>query len=143
MNKLHVTPRRRVVIIAALVLIVGGAFLAPRVFGKVIANTIDTTAFVSRDGSQILVRGPITGTAGERCDLRATVTQRSTGAIAEGGVHLRLNGSNQTWVLEAEIVGDAAFVPGPATVVAAAVTSKRGDATDAHQWLVNVTLVRE
>jgi hypothetical protein len=34
------------------------------------------------------------------------------------------------------------FEEGPATVVAAARTSDDGEITDAHQWLVDVTLIR-
>ena len=39
--------------------------------------------------------------------------------------------------------GWATFEAGPATVVGLARSSVNGQATDAHQWLVNVTLLRE
>ena len=39
--------------------------------------------------------------------------------------------------------GRATFEAGPATVVGLARSSINGHATDAHQWLVNVTLLRE
>ena len=45
---------------------------------------------------------------------------------------------NMGWV-----EGRAAFEAGPATVVGLARSSLNGQATDAHQWLVNVTLFRE
>jgi len=32
---------------------------------------------------------------------------------------------------------------GPATAVAVGRTTVRGDTTDAHQWLVNITLIAE
>ena len=35
-------------------------------------------------GRQVTVTGPIAVTTGERTELRVTVTQRSTGAVAEG-----------------------------------------------------------
>ena len=34
------------------------------------------------------------------------------------------------------------FQEGPATAVAVALTTVRGETTDAHQWLVNITLVQ-
>jgi hypothetical protein len=47
-------------------------------------NTIDPVAVGADHGQHILVTGPIACTAGERAQLRVTVTQRATGAIAEG-----------------------------------------------------------
>jgi hypothetical protein len=39
--------------------------------------------------------------------------------------------------------GKASFEEGPATAVALGSTTSRGQATDAHQWLVDITLVGE
>jgi len=39
--------------------------------------------------------------------------------------------------------GKASFDEGPATAVAIARSADRGESTDAHQWLVNVTLVAD
>ena len=81
----------------------------------------------------------------EKVLLRVTVTQRTTGALAEGVTEFAANGSFTTnqWRVLATAQGKAAFQPGPATAVGVAVTSTRGQATDAHQWLVNITLVKE
>ena len=38
---------------------------------------------------------------------------------------------------------DESFVAGLATAVAVARTTANGKVTDAHQWLVNITLVKE
>ena len=88
----------------------------------------------------MVVTGPIQCSQREWADLRVTVTQRSTGAVAEG--HARLEGGTaiQQWVVEATVQGSAGFDEGPATVVALATTTLRGQVNDAHQWLVNVTL---
>jgi len=95
------------------------------------------------------VTGPIAlgdGTvllAGARAELRVTVTQRSTGAVAEGVAFLTSTGALQQWEVEARAEGGVSFEAGPATAVALARSSLGGKATDAHQWLVNITLVRE
>jgi len=44
--------------------------------------------------------------------------------------------------ITARAEGRAAFAAGPVTVVGLARSSINGQATDAHQWLVNVTLLR-
>jgi len=134
---------RRCLLPAALALILAAFCIAPAAFAGFSQNTINPTATLSGNGHRILVSGPISNTRSEWVDLRVTVTQRSTGAIAEG--HLRFAGTTalQQWEVEAERVGSNAFEEGPATAVALAVTNHRGDTDDAHQWLVNVTLVRE
>jgi hypothetical protein len=45
--------------------------------------------------------------------------------------------------VHASVQGKAAFEAGPATAVALGRTTDRGATTDAHQWLVNITLVEE
>jgi hypothetical protein len=72
-----------------------------------------------------------------------TVAQRSTGAVAEGHAFLTGTGTTNQWEVEATDQGGATFEAGPATVVALARSSINGHATDAHQWLVNVTLLSE
>ncbi len=72
-----------------------------------------------------------------------TVTQRSTGAVAEGRGFVTCTGDTLQWEVRATTQGKETFEEGPATAVAFASTSERGDTDDAHQWLVNITLVRE
>ena len=72
-----------------------------------------------------------------------TVTQRSTGAVAEGVIFFTGTGQSNQWEITAVAEGRAAFEAGPATVVALARSAINGQATDAHQWLVNVTLLSE
>src|SRR5262245_11329814 len=127
--------------------------LAPPAFAKVARNTIDPQAVVTDNGRHLLVTGPIECTAGERSFVRVTVTQRTTGAIAEGSTVFECSGAPETWEVHATTQGKAAFAPGAATAVGLARTVERDehqfrrpgkprkDVTDAHQWLVNIELV--
>jgi len=120
-----------------------GVFLAHTSFAKLSANTIDPVGIVSDNGRHVALTGPVTATSGDRAEMQVTVTQRSTGAVAEGIVFLTGTGQPSQWAVTAVTCGAAAFEPGPATVVALALTSVKGQANDAQQWLVNVTLVSE
>ena len=111
-------------------------------------NTIDPVAIVTDHGRHIIVTGPIACTRGEKAYLEVTVTQRATGAVAEGRTQITctgeiLPGDILQWEVHAATQGKDTFGEGPATAVAIARTSERGHITDAHQWLVNITLVGE
>ena len=90
-------------------------------------------------GRHIVATGPIGCTAGEKVLDRA-VTQRATGAVAYGRTRFTCTGDNQRWRVHAVAQGDETFADGAATAVPLARTSA---VTDAHQWLVNITLVTE
>lgn len=112
---------------------------APRLAG----NTIDPTATLHSGGSRITLTGPFSCTQSEWVAFRITLTQRSTGAAAEGYA-LRLGSTSvQQWEVTAHSHGGPRFEPGPATAVAVAISSLHGQTTDAHQWLVPVTLEAE
>ncbi len=110
-------------------------------------NTIDPLAIVTDGGRQLIVTGPQACNAPERSILRVTVTQRSTGAIAEGRTRLLCTGftpdDTQPWEVHATTQGAEIFEEGPATAVAVSRTILRRETTDAHQWLVDITLVAE
>lgn len=112
-------------------------------FAKIVYNTIDPIGIVIDKGRKVMVTGPIAVTAGERTELRVTVTQRSTGAVAEKVIFFTGTGQTNQWEITAVAEGRAAFEAGPATVVGLARTSLQGQPTDAHLWLVNVTLLSE
>jgi hypothetical protein len=131
------------VVPAAIVLTVAGVFVARTAFARVLLNTIDPVGIVADKGRHLTVTGPISFDAGERGELRVTATQRSTGAVAEGRAFITGTGELQQWEVEAAAEGSASFDAGPATAVAIARTTVGGKATDAHQWLVNITLVTE
>jgi hypothetical protein len=138
-------PKKRMncLVLAATVLTLAGVLVAPTAFAKLSVNTIDPLAIVTDNGRHILATGPIGCTEGERAYVRVTVTQRSTGAVAEGRTRITCTGDTQHWEVHAAVQGQEIFEEGPATAVALARTSDRGDITDAHQWLVNITLVSE
>ena len=134
---------RRWLVPAALLLTLAGLFVARTAFARITLNTIDPVGIVAGQGRHVTVTGPIAVTAGERTELRVTVTQRSTGAVAEGVVFFAGTGQTNQWEVTAAVQGQAAFTAGPATAVGLARTTVNGQATDAHQWLVNITLVSE
>ena len=127
----------------SLLLTVAGLFVARTAFARIAYNTIDPVGIVADKGRQVALTGPIAVTAGERTELRVTVTQRSTGAVAEGIIFFTGTGQTNQWEVTVVAEGRAAFEAGPATAVGLARSSVPGQATDAHQWLVNVTLVKE
>jgi hypothetical protein len=126
------------------VIVLAVLVVPPLAFGRVVVNTINLQAAISDNGRHIVVTGPIQGdTPGERAYLRATITQRSTGAVAEGVLIFTLTGNLWQWEVDATTQGKETFEPGPATAVAIARTTTAGTTSDAHQWLVNITLVSQ
>ena len=119
------------------------ALAAPTASGRVAYNTIDASALVADDDRHLVVTGPLACTAGERAYLRVTVTQRETGAIAEGNTLVLCTGDVRQWEVHATVQGAETLQQGSATAVASARTTTHGDTTDSHQWLVNITLVAE
>jgi hypothetical protein len=130
-------------VITVLVLTLAGIFAVRSAFAGTRYQTIHPVGIVAANGQHVTLTGPIAVTADERAELRVTVSQRSTGAMAEGVVFLTGTGLTNQWEVTAAVQGQAAFAAGPATAVALARTTVRGQATDAHQWLVNITLVQE
>ena len=126
---------------AAIVIFLVGVFVAPKVFARITANTTDPVASVTDHGRLLIVTGPIGCTESERAYLRVTVTQRATGAVAEGRTLITCTGGTQQWEVHASTQGDETFEEGPATAAALARTADGGKTTDAHQWLVDITLV--
>lgn len=119
------------------------AYATVEVFAGIQTNTINPTAAITHRGKKVLLTGPVKASAGEHVMIRVTLTQRTTGALAEGHAHFIATGLPQTWGVEVTVSGDERFEAGPATAVAAAVTNIRGHSTDAHQWIVNVMLASE
>src|SRR5438093_13734783 len=97
----------------AIILTLLGVVVAPLAYARVMTNTIDPVATVSDNGRRIVLTGPIgvgDGTvfvAGERIFLRVTVTQRTTGAVAEGITVFKANGELQQWEVRAKTRGKA------------------------------------
>ena len=78
-------------------------------------------------------------------DPIAAVAGESEGAVAEGLTRITCIGEGdiQQWEVHASTQGKATFQDGAATAVAIGRTTLRGATTDAHQWLVDITLVEE
>lgn len=126
----------------AILLTLVGIFAARMAFAGIrLSNTMFPVAIMADHGRHVTVAGPLSSFAGDRIELQVRVTQRSTGAVAEGVAFLTAIGSVQRWEVETTAKGRENFEAGPATSVAFARIS--GKATDAHQWLVNITLVKE
>jgi hypothetical protein len=132
-------PVKRLVPIVAVAALVG---MAPMALARITANTIDPVAHLSDRGRQLTVTGPIACAEGERAHLRVTVTQRTTGAVAEGRAAFDCTGGTQQWEVRATVHGRDAFEEGPATAAALGRTVDDGKVTDAHQWLVDIALAR-
>jgi hypothetical protein len=135
-------PRNGLVLVAMALALVG-VYLAPPAFAGIALNTIDPVALVTDDGRHLIVTGPLACAEGERAFLCVTVTQRTTGAVAEGRTRITCTGDTRPWEIHVSIHGEETFLEGPATAVAVARTILYGDTTDAHQWLVDITLVGE
>lgn len=127
----------------AIALTLAGVFVAAMAFARITANTIDPVATITDNGRRLRVTGPIQCTVNERVELRVTVTQRSTGAVAEGTTRFTCTGDLQHWKVRASIQGHETFEEGPATAVALALTTDHGKTTDALQWLVNIALAND
>ena len=134
-------PQRSAALPALVLAALAGVLVAGTAFARIVRNTIDPVAFVTHQGRHLVVSGPVACDRTEWIDQRVTVTQRATGAVAEGRLRLVCGTVEQQWELQVATHGNEAFEPGPATAVAVAVAGSHGVATDAHQWLVNITLV--
>jgi hypothetical protein len=146
MNSQSIKQHRRWLGPAALLLTMAGFAIAPPAFARIIVNTIDPEASVSDDGRHLVVTlvrtTPLDCTATERAVVR-TVTQRSTGAVAEGRTIVPCTDDTERSEVVCRTRGQPAFEEGPATAVAFARASDHGQVTDAHQWLVEITLVKD
>ena len=78
---------------ATLLVILAGVFVARTAFAKIVINTIGPFGIVADQGRRVTVTGPIAVTTGER------LTQRSTGAVAEGVIFVTDTGQTNPAVL--------------------------------------------
>jgi hypothetical protein len=124
------------------VLLMVGFSATPALFAKILGNTIDSVLVLSEDGRHITVSGPISCSEKQPLDLAVTVTQRATGAVAAGHLRMFCAAHEQHWDVETAARGDETFEEGDATATAVALTQSGHPVDDAHQWLVNVTLIR-
>jgi hypothetical protein len=86
-------PLPTVVVVATMIALVGLVSVLPA-GARITMNTIDPVAVVTDAGRHLVVRGPLACTKGERAFLRVTVSQRATGAVAEGHTRLICTGDD-------------------------------------------------
>ena len=72
-----IKPPKQWLVPAAILLALGGVFVARTAFAKVMGNTIDPVGIVAHNGRHVTVTGPLAFTTGERAQMRVTVTQRT------------------------------------------------------------------
>ena len=102
----------------AIVIALVGVFIVPMAFGGFHFNwTVDPVAIVTDNSRHIIVTGPIGCDEGETAYLRVVLTQRETGAVAEGRTLITCTDDIQHWEVQASIQGKATFQEGPATAV--------------------------
>ena len=75
----------------------------------IIGAVQDAIEAAARKRRHVVVTGPVACTEGEKLHLRVTVTQRSTGAVAEGRTLDTCIGDSQQWKVHASTQGKASF----------------------------------
>ena len=124
-------------------IMVAGILLGSGADARIMKNTIDATARITENGRTLVVTGPIQCSETQPTYLRVTVTQRSTGAVAGGIAQITCTPDERQWDLRVTTQGNAIFEEGPAIATALAKSTLQGTPDDAHQWLVQFTLVKE
>lgn len=99
-------------------------------------NTIDPDVTMNENGRHLSVKGPIACSEGELLRIRLTVTQASTGALAQGYTSLDCAGNDVDleWSLTAVTYGTARFEEGEAQACALGLTRIGNEVTDIRQW---------
>ena len=106
-------------------------------------NTINPVAIVRSDGREVVASGPIQCDEGHCLQLRVTVTQETTAAVAEAVWDGECAGRVQKWEVTAVATGECRFEEGLAKVCALATTTHSGKGSDADQWCKDVVLVKQ
>ena len=105
------------------------------------SSTVADPARLAAGGRALQVRGVVRCSACSGFTLGATVSQRGSGAIAQGGVRCTCHSAAEHWVLTARAREGTRFRPGAARVcVWVTARSQGGEAIDARQWCESVTL---
>jgi hypothetical protein len=121
-------------VLATSLLILASILLAGTSFAKIVQNTIDPVAVVSADGRSAVLTGPLACDQKQTADLRVTLPQRTTGAIATGQILFPCTPPTQQWEVEVRTKGKDSFEPGAATALAVARTFvEGGESDDAHR----------
>jgi hypothetical protein len=114
---------------------VAAAFTEPHVGGN-----FDRSGVVVKSGRAVRVSGPMSCRAGGTVRLRATISQRATGAVAEGSWSRPRTGKTQHWHITANATDGADLKAGCAHGAGLAIYRYAGRPVDATQWLNALTL---
>ena len=104
------------------------------------AAAFDHAGVLTNGGAAVRVSGPIACTAGDSVRVRATISQVSTGAVAEGVWSKRCTGATLQWHITATVTDGVHFSAGGADGVGLAITRRHGVPGSAVQWLRRLTL---
>ena len=85
-------------------------------------------------GGHVQIGGHVVCAEGAVADLRVTITQRGTGAVAEGRTRIACTGDETGWEIQGATVGRGAFTAGPATACGLLEITGENDPPDAFQW---------
>ncbi len=110
--------------------------------GSLWGNTINPVAIISSDGREVVVSGPIRCDEGNCLQLRVTVTQRTTAAVAEAVWNGDCAGRIQKWEVTVLAKGEPRFEEGQAQACTIATSARSGETSDAYQWCVDVILTK-
>lgn len=104
------------------------------------AAAFDRAALLANGGVTVLVSGPITCRVGDRVRIRATVSQASTGAVAEGLWSKGCTGRSMQWHITAIVTDGAHFSARGADGAGLAIIRRHGMPGSAIQWIRPLTL---
>ena len=85
-------------------------------------------------GGRVQIGGHAACAEGAVADPRVTITQRGTGAVAEGTTRIACTGGETSWEIQGATVGRRAFIAGPATACGLLEIGGANDPPDAVQW---------
>ena len=85
-------------------------------------------------GGHVQISGHAACVEGAVADLEVTISQRGTGAIAEGATRVACGGDEVPWDVQASTVGRGALSAGPATACGLIRITSERDPPDTVQW---------
>jgi len=104
------------------------------------AAAFDHAGALINGGGAVRVSGPIACKAGDSVRIRATVSQVSTGAVAEGVWSKRCTGKTLHWHITAIVTNGVHLAAGDAEGVGVAIIRRHGIPGSAVQWISELTL---
>jgi hypothetical protein len=106
-------------------------------------SAVGDTARLDQAGTSVHLVGVVHCVGCRAFTLGATVSQRSTGAVGQGGVRCICRGTAERWLVTARAREATAFRPGAARVCVWVIArGLTGKPIDAQQWCERVALTR-